>query len=555
MFKANNQMEFDSWENLFEGRKLEKYKKSWEYLFYREIFNNIDENDFMVIYSKEASRPNSPINSMVGALILLTAFEWTYEELSDNIDFNVLTRLALGLFDIQSTPFSIATLFNFQNRVMDYQINTGIDLFENMFRKLTASQLEQFKVKANIQRTDSFMVSSNIRRYSRLQLLVEVILRFYKILDDKEKNCFGVKFESYLKYKTSGHFVYNVKKDQITHEIDKIGKLYKEMIEEYCKKYEKTVEYKNLKRVYDEHFKENKDEVNPIDDQQLKSGNLQSPDDTSATYRKKNDKKHYGRLISLIETANPKNNFNLITDVKTAANNKSDNEILNERIEIVKTLTPKLKELHADAGYGSKSNDILLDKENIQMVQTAIKGRECDRTIEIERGVGRNVYYANCPYQSVKGFSNGKKYVAEFDREKCLNCDKKECLMARNKYSNHQYLFDKSDYLMQKRIKIIDKLPKKRKKIRANVEATVREFCGMKTDGKLKVRGNFKTSVFAFLGAVAINFGRIYRNLTQLDEKNGKISSFFHKIFEKLFKLFFNPRLEDSGLKKSVIFC
>jgi len=85
-------MEFDSWESQFEGRKLEKYKNSWEYLFYREIFNNIDENYFMVIYSKEASRPNSPINSMVAALILLTAFEWTYEELSDNIDFNVLTR-------------------------------------------------------------------------------------------------------------------------------------------------------------------------------------------------------------------------------------------------------------------------------------------------------------------------------------------------------------------------------------------------------------------------------------------------------------------------------
>ena len=127
--------------------------------------------------------------------------------------------------------------------------------------------------------------------------------------------------------------------------------------------------------------------------------------------------------------------------------------------------------------------------------------------------------------------------------------------MARNKYPDYQYLFDKSDYLMQKRIKIIDKLPKKRKKIRANVEATVREFCGMKTDGKLKVRGNFKTSVFAFMGAVAINFGRIYRNLTQLDEKNDKISLFFHKIFEKLLKLFFNLRFENSGLKRSCIFC
>ncbi len=544
MFKANSQMEFDSWESQFEGRKLEKYISSWEYLFYKEIFNNINENDFMVIYSKEASRPNSPINSMVAALILLTAFEWTYEELSDNIDFNVLTRLALGLFDIQSTPFSIATLFNFQNRVMDYQINTGIDLFENMFRKLTISQLEKFKVKANIQRTDSFMVSSNIRRYSRLQLLVEVVLRFHKILKNKEKASFGDKFESYLKYRTSGHFVYNIKKEQVTHEITKIGRLYKEIIEAYCEKYGETVEYKNLKRVYDEHFKEENDEIKPIDDQGLKSGNLQSPDDTSATYRKKNDKKHYGRMISLIETANPKNEFNLITDVKTAANNKSDSEILNQRIEIVKSITPEINELHADAGYGSAPNDILLDRHKIQMVQTAIKGRECDRTIEIERWAGRDVYHAVCPYQNIKGLSNGKKYIASFDKEKCLKCDKKECVMARGKHPDYEYLFDKADYLMQKRIKIIEKLPKKRKHIRANVEATVREFCAMKTDGKLKVRGNFKTSIFAFLGAMAINFGRIYRNLIESGGKMDEFSTYIDKFMKNLFKFIFETELD-----------
>ncbi|HPG56798.1 MAG TPA: hypothetical protein PKW98_03175 [Candidatus Wallbacteria bacterium] len=374
-------------------------------------------------------------------------------------------------------------------------------------------------------------------------------------MDDAKKKKFSIKFESYLKYRTSGHFVYNIKKERITHEITKIGELYKEMIAEYGKKYSKSNEYKNLKRVYGEHFKEDNGDIKPIDDKRLKSGNLQSPDDTGATYRKKHDKKHYGRMISLIETANPKNEFNLITDVKTAANNKSDSEILNQRIDIVKTLTPKLKELHADAGYGSPSNDILLDRHKIQMVQTAIKGRECDRTIEIERWGGRNVYHAVCPYQNVKGLFNGKKYVAAFDKEKCLKCDKKECLMARFKHPDYEYSFDKADYLMQKRIKIIDKLPEKRKHIRANVEASVREFCGMKTDGKLKVRGNFKTSIFALLGALAINFGRIYRNLTQSGEKTDTISLFFYKIVKKMLNLFFIPKFDAPLLKRSCEFC
>lgn len=545
MFKPNIQMKFDPCHEIFDEKRLEKYLDSWEHFFYLEIFNYIDESDYMVLYSHEASRPNSPINVMVGALILLTAFEWTYEELFDNLDFHLLTRQALGLFDLKKTAFSVATLFNFQNKVMEYQVNTGIDLFEKTFKKLTLGQLDKFKIKTNIQRSDSFMVSSNIKSYGRLQLLVEVLIRFYKKLDAKEQKKFADKFESYLKYKTSGHFIYNLKKEQMPHEMEKIGKIYQELVNEYSEKYKDQTEYINLKRVYSEHFEQKSDGVKALDSKKLKSGSLQSPDDPTATYRKKNDKKHYGRVINLLETCNPNNEINLIIDVKTAANNKSDNEILNGQITVVKKMTPKLREIHTDAGYGSAENDLLMDKHKINHIQTAIKGRECDRTIEIERGVGRNTYYVSCPQQYVKAMPEGGKYEAKLDSEKCLKCTNKQCAMAGGKNKKCVYSFDKQDYLRLKRIKNIEKIPKNRKYLRNNIEATGREYRAMETDGKLKVRGDFKTAVFAILGAVAINFGRIYRKLMKSGENISNYINFYLNFVQKFADFFVKELSKD----------
>lgn len=73
------------------------------------------------------------------------------------------------------------------------------------------------------------------------------------------------------------------------------------------------------------------------------------------------------------------------------------------------------------------------------------------------------------------------------------------------------YSFNHEDYLRLKRINNIKKLPKKRRSLRPNVEATMMEFENKLTDGKLKTRGYFKALVFAFTSAIMINFGRIYR--------------------------------------------
>ena len=147
-------------------------KESSEYHFYNLIFCNIPEDLFAQLYSDKKSRPNSPINAMVASLILMQRSHWTYGQLFDAIKFNILTKIALGLDAIDDIPFCAASLFNFQNRLNDHFEQTGENLLEQVFDQLTEDQLKALKLKTNIQRTDSFLAASNIRNYSRLQLLI-----------------------------------------------------------------------------------------------------------------------------------------------------------------------------------------------------------------------------------------------------------------------------------------------------------------------------------------------------------------------------------------------
>ena len=61
-FNSGNQINFnDSVFNLTE-REKRFLEKSWAKLFADNIFPNIDEEPFSVLYSDKASRPNTPVN-------------------------------------------------------------------------------------------------------------------------------------------------------------------------------------------------------------------------------------------------------------------------------------------------------------------------------------------------------------------------------------------------------------------------------------------------------------------------------------------------------------
>jgi hypothetical protein len=487
--------------------KRKKLYQSKEFLFYNLIFCNIKEEDFAPLFSANGSRPNAPVNSLVCAAILLNHNGWTIEELFTRIDFDLLTRTALGLTNIEDTPFCQATYFNFQNRLASYYGKTGVNPFENVFDHLTEKQLKDLKIKTDIQRMDSFQAMSNIRSCSRVQLLVEVLIRLHRILTEEDQLQCNELLSLYCAV-TSSKYVYGLKHAELPHELEKLAAVYHQLYILLHSDYSETEAFKIFERVYNEHFTVVEDKISI---NKMHSGVLQSPDDLDATFREKSGKRFRGEVVNVAETANPENKINLITDVAVRPNNIDDSIILNERLDIIVAKTPDLIELHTDGGYGSSANDIIMEKEEITHVQTAVRGRESAVDMLIDRD-GDGVYEVTCPYQTTKAESTKTRYKATFDENKC-----KECIHAGNcpaitQKSGRVYYFDEEMARQSKRVRNIVTIPKERMKLRPNVEATMKEFTiPFNHKGKLRVRGLFKIMVYAFTRAIAINFGRIFR--------------------------------------------
>ena len=81
-FKENAYQQMPFTDNFSEltAREQKALEKSWAKVFADEIFPAIDEKRFSVLYSAKASRPNTPVNVIVGALIikeLLLSFHLT----------------------------------------------------------------------------------------------------------------------------------------------------------------------------------------------------------------------------------------------------------------------------------------------------------------------------------------------------------------------------------------------------------------------------------------------------------------------------------------------
>ena len=493
---------------------LDTSKEKW---FCNLILRNINERLFQSLYSKKASRPNVAVNILVSALILKELKGLSFDELMESVMFDLRFKVALGLASIDEVPFSRATLFNFQNRVLEHEHQTGINLIEQVFDSLTAEQIKQLSLKTNIQRTDSTLISSNIRKYSRIQLLIEVLIRLERILDETDKQQIGEQLQAYLKT-GSGKYVYGLKSEDLPRELEKLGKVYYTVHDEINEKgkYQNAKEFINFTRVYKEHFVVVDQQISIKPTEELNSGMLQSPDDQDATYRKKKEQHSKGYTINGTETANPDNPVQLITDIAVNPNNVDDSVILNSRIDTIKEKTPDLNELHTDGGYGSEDNDSKFEQLQITQITTAVRGRESEvvkKIVQIDQSP--DVYTVECPRQTAVSTPTKQRYKVRFDLTICKQCPLREkCQIFKNK---GRYYFNHEDYLLGKRNSNMVNLPKERQKLRPNVESLMKQFKTRTQNGKTKVRGMLKTTLFAFNVGIAINFGRIYRYVIEND--------------------------------------
>jgi len=140
-FKENTyqQMSFtDSFSGLT-AREQKALEKSWAKVFADEIFPAIDEKRFSVLYSDKASRPNTPVNVIVGALIIKELFDYSDDEMVENLMLDFRIQYALHTTSFEEQSLSDKTLSRFPKRCYDYETLHNKDLYHDCVKDLSAS--------------------------------------------------------------------------------------------------------------------------------------------------------------------------------------------------------------------------------------------------------------------------------------------------------------------------------------------------------------------------------------------------------------------------------
>ena len=176
-FRANDCQQLslnDKLMNLTE-REKKALDNSWAKIFADEIFPAIDEERFSVLYSNKASRPNTPVNVIIGALIIKELFDYSDDEIVENLMLDLHLQYALHTTSYEEQPISDKTLSRFRKRCYDYETLHGLDLYHDCVKDLSDKIAKIMKLNGRIRRMDSMMIESNIRFLSRMELIYTCI--------------------------------------------------------------------------------------------------------------------------------------------------------------------------------------------------------------------------------------------------------------------------------------------------------------------------------------------------------------------------------------------
>ncbi len=493
---------------------------SWAEDFRRDVFSRIDEKPYAVLYSEEPSRPNEPVNVLVSLEILKSGFGWTDEEMYDAHLYNVQVRYALGLDNLGEGEFDLRTMYNFRGRLTKYMKETGENLLEKTFEQITDAQLKAYQIRTGKQRMDSTQIASNIRNMSRLQLLVEVMQRVYRMFDEVDQSRYLQTFEPYLKG-SSGQYLYRIKGEDTDDHLRKIGELMHTLVTDIEAVYKDEPAYQVLKRVLDEHFVIAESQLRPKAGGELSANSLQSPDDLEAAYRQKRGKDYVGYVANVTETCDPANDLQLIVKVQVEPNTTDDADMLAEALPEI-TSRMDVDEMNTDGGYNSETVDETMHQHKVKHIQTAIRGAKPSpntmglEAFEWETNDEGQPQQVTCPHGQTVPVVQGRKenrYLAYFDQTNCEHCPLAAKCPAEHLKRKHQrsLRFSQQQVNVAQRRKILAEARASGQNQRAAVEASVRSVKHPFRNGKVPVRGKPRMSMMIIGSAAMSNLRRIHR--------------------------------------------
>lgn len=523
MFRTNNT---HGQQSFFDGREWlpdnlrQALNDSWADTFYREVFSQIPEELFAPLYSAdEASRPNTPVNILMGVEILKSGAGWSDAELLDHVRFDLQVRHALGLDDLRAEIFDVRTLYNFRARVRAYAAETGINLYGEVFEHITDKQLAKFAVAAGWQRMDSTQVLSNLAHWNRLELLIAVVQQVYAGLPPAEQTQWAAAAALYLEGRPR-QVSYRLPSSETEQHLQHLGELLVAWEAALARAAPASEALALARRVLREQYDQTPAGLVLRAAAEVSSASLQSPHDPDATYRVKGGKAYRGGyVVNVSETVAPDNELQLLSGLAVEQNCTDDGALFAEDIENQRERGIPVQQVTVDGGYNGATATATCEEHEVELRPTRLRGGQSSAehwgweayTWEVdEEGQPVRVTCPEGHSAAVVPSRGAKRYLARFDRPTCADCPyfEAECRVAAGvRKPPTLYVGQREVEVAQQR----QRLRPEDRSVRAAVEATVWSLKrGLRGD-KLPVRGLTRARMFLYGAALMVNLRRVHR--------------------------------------------
>lgn len=517
-------------------RTLKHLKGSWADTFRREVFLRIPEDRFKELYDPDPSRPNVPVNILVGLEVLKDWRGWSDEEMYEHFLFDLQVRYAVGCDNFGEGNFDLRTLYYFRRRVSEHALKKQENLFQEVFEQITDQQIKKLNLNTQVLRMDSTQILSNIADLSRLELLIEALQRLYRILSKEDQAAFAEVFQPYIK-ESAGQYTYHIRgKEAVWQQIEQVGIVLYDLLGKLAA-YQAEAVFQTVQRFFEENFLLIETQVKAKTNQEITPGCLQSLDDLEATYRVKGSRAYKGYVANLSETCTPANPVQLITSVQVEPNRTSD-------ITLLETVLPKLEQrtdlqqLVTDGGYVSPHIDQVLLNMDIQQITTGLTGtlpnhqagKKALSDFDMQLDQQGAVTQATCPAgqpASIHPSASRKSFILTFETAACQACSfyqAQQCPIQYNERKQHFSLtVPKERAISSQRRRRFERNKEQARALRPAIEATVFQVKHAFRRGKVRVRGLFKTSCVIVGAALAVNLRRIHQY--EKGKQRGKFTS------------------------------
>ena len=447
-FRTNENQQMSMNDNLYNlsDREMRILRESWAEGFANHIFPNFVEEPFSVLFSEnDASKPNVPVNIILGLFMLKEQFDLTDEEMMHQLLFNTQFQYALHTSSFKEQPINDNTFRRFRNRVSEYEEQSGIDLIKEAFKTLKDKIAGIMGIDPSLKRVDSLMISSGSRRLSRLNIMNETLRLAAQEL--KKSGNASPLSEKYDDDNESRDIGYRLKRGDIPAKMDELLRDALMLFAEYPEEFKKGKVFAVLQRMIEDQSSMDRDGRVLKTGKEISPESMQTPHEPEATYRKKAGKDNIGYVVNVEEVCD--GNKNLITDYDLQKNTYSDAKFAEDMIDAIPDCGSGTQTVIFDGAYASTELLEKAEEKSVNIATTSLIGG-MQGTFEAEFEIDGEGNITKCPagYSPIDTRRGANNYQAHFDIDTCKFCQ--HCERCPIKFQKSAALIKFSDTALKK---------------------------------------------------------------------------------------------------------